>query len=345
MTRRRAPMIRSTLATTFAPGLLALTAACTTAPHDSAADASLLREAAKHFAPLAKAPDAATPIAQLGRALYWDTRLSADGKTSCASCHEARDWGSDRRRFSVDAKGALTSRQSQTVFNSMTQPTLRWNGDRKDGPEQAEGSLTGSLGFPTRDAALQKLKEAGYGERFVSVFAADATPLSTRNYGLAVAAYEATLVTPAPFDRWLQGDARALSRQQKAGLRAFIDAGCAACHNGDNLGGRTYQRFGIVKPYWQATGSEKQDVGRFSVTRNEEDRYVFRVPMLRNIARTAPYFHDGSVEKLEDAVRVMADVQLGRRLDAAVVADIAAFLESLTGDVPANYTPPGGAPR
>lgn len=318
-----------------------ITTACTSASTDATSNAALLRDAKTFFAPLSEAPDPRSPIAELGRALYWDERLSADGRTSCASCHEARDWGADRRRFSVDAKGALTSRHSQTTFNSMTQPTLRWAGDRKDGAEQAEGSLTGSLGFASKEAALQKLNDTGYRVRFGTVFAGDATPLSTRNYGLAVAAYEATLVTPAPFDRFLQGNPRALSARQKAGLRAFIDTGCAACHNGANLGGHAYQRFGVTKPYWLATGSEKQDPGRFSFTRREEDRYVFRVPMLRNIVRTAPYFHDGSVAKLDEAVRIMADLQLGRALDAATVAGIVAFLESLTGDVPANYAPPG----
>lgn len=342
MTRQFVARSRTFMGTLAAGAIAMAAAACTTAA-DSSADAALLADARAQFAPLRNAPDASAPIVELGRALYWDTRVSLDGKTSCASCHEARDWGSDSRRFSVDAKGALTSRQSQTVFNSMTQPTLRWAGDRKDGADQAEGSLTGSLGFASRDAALQKLREVGYADRFVTAFPGDATPFSTRNYGLAVAAYEATLVTPAPFDRYLQGDPRALSRQQKAGLRAFIDSGCAGCHNGDNLGGRMYMRFGIVKPYWQATGSEKQDVGRYSVTRKEEDRYVFRVPMLRNISRTAPYFHDGSVARLEDAVRIMADVQLGRTLEPQVAADITAFLESLTGSVPANYAPPGGS--
>jgi cytochrome c peroxidase len=136
-----------------------------------------------------------------------------------------------------------------------------------------------------------------------------------------------------------------LSARQKTGLRTFISTGCAGCHNGANLGGTMFQRFGLVKDYWLETGSEKPDQDRFAVTKKEEDRYVFRVAMLRNVAKTAPYFHDGSIERLDRAVRVMASVQLGRTLDDATVADIVSFLESLAGEVPPNYAPPGKQPE
>jgi cytochrome c peroxidase len=309
------------------------------------ADEALRREAAALFGTL-KAPAAsASPQAQLGRELFWDTRASADGKTACASCHPARDWGADRRRFSPDARGALTSRHSPTVFNSMNQPTLRWLGDRKSGADQAEGSLTGSLGFASKEAGMAKLAELGYPEKFRTAFAGEADALTSGNYGRALEAYQATLVTPAAFDRFLAGDDRALDERQKAGLRRFIATGCAGCHNGVNIGGNTFQKFGLTKDYWLETGAEKPDVGRFAMTKKEEDRYVFRVPMLRNVAKTAPYFHDGSVERLDRAVRVMATLQLGRTLDDAAVAEIVSFLEALTGDVPANYAPPGKQPE
>jgi cytochrome c peroxidase len=134
-----------------------------------------------------------------------------------------------------------------------------------------------------------------------------------------------------------------LSDRQKAGLRTFISTGCAGCHNGVNFGGTMYQKFGLIRDYWAETGSDKPDAGRYSVTRKDEDRYMFRVAMLRNITKTAPYFHDGSVETLDRAVRVMGSVQLGRQLDDATVAAIVSFLETLTGDVPSNYAPPGRA--
>ncbi|GIL05690.1 MAG: cytochrome-c peroxidase [Betaproteobacteria bacterium] len=301
-------------------------------------------EAAKRFGRIE--PVAAAPSAQieLGRALYWDTRLSADGKTACASCHSAYDWGADRRSASIDARGNPTRRNSPTVFNALRQPMLRWLGDRGSGAEQAEGSITGSMGFRAKDEILPLLRQSDYEAAFRAAFPGEAEPVSTRNYGRAIAAYEATLVTPAPFDRYLGGDAAVLTARQKAGLRLFIERGCAGCHAGALLGGSAWMRFGVVKDYWLATGSARIDEGRYAITRKEEDRYVFRVPMLRNIAKTAPYFHDGSVPTLEAAVRVMASVQLGQTLGDDEAAAIVAFLESLAGDVPANYAPPAQRP-
>jgi len=287
----------------------------------------------------------ASPQVELGRELFWDTRLSADGKTACASCHFARDWGADRRRFSPDARGALTSRHSPTVFNAMTQPMVRWLNDRKSGADQAEGSITGSMGFPSKDAGVAKMSELDYLPKFKRAFPQDEKPMSAANYGQAISAYQATLVTPAPFDRFLAGDDRALSERQKAGMRRFIATGCSGCHNGANLGGHMLMKFGVTKDYWTETGSEKPDAGRFAVTKKEEDRYVFRVPMLRNVAKTAPYFHDGSVERLDRAVKIMASVQLGRTLTDTETGEIVAFLGSLTGEVPANYAPPGKRPE
>jgi len=323
--------------------LLGITAAMVM--NSSSADEALRQQAAALFGEIKAYTGAASPQAELGRSLFWDTRASADGKTACASCHPARDWGADRRRFSPDARGAPTSRHSPTVFNSMTQPMLRWLGDRKSGADQAESSLTGSMGFASKEAGMARLAELDYSLKFRAAFPDDAQPLSPTNYARALAAYQATLTTPAGFDRFLAGDDRALDDRQKAGLRTFISTGCAGCHNGTNFGGTMFQKFGVTKDYWLETKSEKPDVGRFAVTKNEQDRYVFRVPMLRNVAKTAPYFHDGSVERLDQAVRIMASVQLGRELDDAALADITAFLESLSGEVPANYAPPGQRPE
>jgi cytochrome c peroxidase len=306
------------------------------------ADEPLRREAASLFGRVqAGAVSSASPEARLGRALFWDTRVSLDGKTACASCHAAGDWGADRRPFSIDARGEATSRHSPTVFNSMSQPALRWLGDRRSGADQAEGSLTGSMGFASKQEGVARLAKLDYLPAFRAAYPQEPEPLSARNYGRALEAYEATLVTPAPFDRFLGGDDRALNGRQKAGLRAFIATGCAGCHNGPLLGGTEFRRFGVVKDYWTETGSKTVDVGRFAATKKEEDRYVFRVPMLRNVAKTAPYFHDGSVDSLERAVRVMGAVQLGRTLDDATVNSIVAFLGSLSGQVPAHYAPPG----
>ncbi len=326
-------------------GPLAWAALC--AAGTAAAADTLRQDALGIFAPIEAPSPAAlsSPDNRLGRALFWDTRISLDGRTACASCHPASDWGADRRPASIDARGAPTSRHSPTIFNSMTQPSLRWLGDRKDGADQAEGSMTGSMGFASKQAALDKLRELGYEAAFRAAYPGDAEPMSARNYGRALAAYQASLTTPAPFDRYLAGDEGALNDTQKEGLRTFMAAGCTACHNGPLLGGTMMRKFGLLKDYWTETGSKKPDAGRFAITSKEEDRYVFRVPMLRNVAKTAPYFHDGSVETLDRAVRVMGAVQLGRSLDDATTRSIVAFLESLSGEVPAHYAPPEAARR
>lgn len=306
-----------------------------------------LREQAQVL--LGKLPDVPAealdaPETKLGRALFWDVRVSLDGETACANCHLAEDWGADRRQFSVDARGKLTARHSQTVFNSMPQSSLRWTGDRESGMHQAERSLTGSMGFDSAEAAVAALKRVGYETAFREAYPDDAEPVSPANYGRALQAYQETLVTPAALDRFLAGDDDAMSAEQKAGLKAFLHVGCANCHHGELLGGQSIEKFGVFKEYWTATGSEKHDVGRFEVTGDEADRYKFRVPMLRNIAKTAPYFHDGSVAKLEDAVQIMADVQLGSRLDDQDAAAIVAFFDALTGQVPSHFSAPDEFP-
>jgi cytochrome c peroxidase len=305
------------------------------------ANDALRESAAKLFGRLEPAPASAVAgkEAALGRLLFWDERLSADGKTACASCH--RDHGADRRPASIDAKGNPTGRHSPTVFNALAQPAgLRWLADRRDAVMLAEGLISGPLGFASKQAGVDRLAEVGYGEAFRSAYPDEPHPLNATNYGRALAAYQATLVTPAPFDRWLAGDDRALDRRQKNGLKAFIETGCAGCHDGALFGGRSMAKFGATADYWIETGSAKRDPGRFAMTTKEEDRNVFRVPMLRNVARTAPYFHDGSVDSLDRAVRIMGKLQLGRTLDEATVAAIVAFLESLSGEAPAHFSPP-----
>lgn len=310
-----------------------------------AADALLARAQAE-FSPLTAPGQTAleTPLATLGRALFWDARLSADARTACVSCHQPADWGADHRRFSPDARGKTTARNSQTVFNALLQPSLRWTGDRRSGAHQAERSLTGSMGFAAATDVIPLLQKHGYEPAFRRAFPADPSPVSPANYAAALAAYQATLITPAPFDRYLAGDTAALSARQRTGLRLFMDTGCADCHSGTLLGGTSLKQFGLKKDYWLATGSEKPDTGLHETTKDEADRYKFRVSPLRNIARTGPYFHDGSVSDLPKAVQIMAEVQLGNRLSEEDAAAITDFLGTLTGNIPAHYAPPGQAP-
>ena len=318
--------------------ILVLAAALCAAP--SIADDALRAEAQRRFGIVAPAQSPGAPAAELGRALFWDHRVSADGKTACASCHSNADWGGDSRRVPVDARGKPMPRNSPTVFNALGQPALRWLADRKSGAELAEGLITGPLGFAAKPDAVERLHALGYEKQLRVAFPADAQPVSPANYARALEAYQATLATPAPFDRFLAGDDRALAPREQAGLKKFIAAGCAGCHGGPLLGGASVQKFGLARDYWTETGSKTIDPGLFAVTKKEEDRYRFRVPMLRNVAKTAPYFHDGSVERLERAVQVMAATQLGQDMDEATAGDIAAFLGSLTGEQPAHFAPP-----
>ena len=283
--------------------------------------------------------------AVLGQALFWDIRLSFDGKTACASCHFRANWGADSRSLSINARGSLTSRHAQTVFNSQdAQVGLRWLGDRPSGADQAMGSITGSMGFANRDEIILLLIQNGYSDLFKVAFPGDPDPVSAANYGQALEAYQKTLRTPAAFDQWLGGDDSAMSGLQVRGLQRFISTGCAGCHNGPLLGGNTLQRFGIAGDYWERTGSQKIDTGLMTVTKNEKDRNVFRVQPLRNVAGTSPYFHDGSVADLKMATDIMARVQLGKVLGDEVLDELVAFQQALTGAVPQNFAPPEGVP-
>jgi len=302
----------------------------------------LLKEAQANFGVVTAraSEELENPLVALGQHLFWDERLSANGKIACASCHAANAWGADSERFSIDAKEKPTKRHSQTVLNAMLQPNLRWTGDRKSGAHQAEKSLTGSMGFANADDVVELLKTHGYESMFQDAFPATDSPVSPAHYAKAIEAYEATLNTPAALDRFLGGQLDALTEEQKSGLRQFLSIGCADCHSGKLLGGEGLEKFGVHQDYWKATGSKQQDAGLFESSNQEEDKYRFRVSMLRNIEKTGPYFHDGSVASLEQAVRVMAKVQLDRELDDQQTQSLVAFLSALTGDIPRNYSNP-----
>ena len=187
------------------------------------------------------------------------------------------------------------------------------------------------------------MRALGYQKLFEEAFPNEKEPVSSENWAIAIGAYERTLLTPAPFDRYLKGDKRAISADAKAGLDKFISYGCAGCHNGSTVGGQSFQKFGLTEDYWKATGSVEmpqlkgRDMGKFHDTGKEEDKWIFKVPQLRNVAMTPPYFHDGSVATLDDAVRVMARLQLGRQLADEDVKQIVAFLGTLTGEVPKQF--------
>jgi len=292
------------------------------------------------------APDITRPVVVLGQALFWDTRLSLDGQTSCASCHIQENAGSDPRPFSINARGVLTSMHSLTVFNAQASSAgLRWFADRASGSEQAIGSITGSMGFASREDILPALESAQYEGAFRQAFPDEDDPVSIANYGKALEEYQRTLRTPAAFDAWLQGSNSALSVLQRQGLQHFLTLGCASCHSGPLLGGESLQRFGVFADYASLTGSAAPHEGLGSVTGNPQDKFRFRVPPLRNVAATAPYFHDGSVSELARSIDILARVQLGLALDADTIASLEAFLHSLTGAIPVNFAPPAQWPE
>ncbi len=310
-----------------------------------AADEDLLEQARRVFKPLPNvmaSPD--NPITPekvaLGRLLFFEPRVSLDGTVSCSRCHQPGLYATDGLPKPIGALHRVNPRNSPTVFNAALEFREHWRGDRESVEDQATQALIGppSFGNPSYEAAMAKLKAiAPYPALFARAFPEDKDPVTPQNWGKAIGAYERTLVTPAPFDAYLRGDASALSADAKAGLREFMQAGCAACHNGVGVGGGMFQKFGVVEDYWKETKSPEPDKGRFEVTHNQADLYVFKVPVLRNVARTPPYFHDGSVATLTEAVRIMGKVQLGKALSDDQVSRIVAFLDSLTGNIPPDF--------
>ncbi|MGJ0506130.1 MAG: cytochrome-c peroxidase [Methylocystis sp.] len=325
-----------------------LIAAAIAAPAAGASEAKKLLDDAKAvFQPISAAPAPKDPLQaariDLGRRLFFEPRVSMDGNVSCSHCHLPDKQGSDGLPKSIGVFGKENPRNAPTVFNASLNFRQHWRGDRDSLEEQAEKSLLGpaSFGNPDQATAMGKLKEAPeYSAAFAKAFPGDKEPISSKNWGVAIAAFERTLLTPSKFDAFLGGDAKALSPQEQAGLRKFIDTGCAGCHNGAGIGGGAFQKFGVAEDYWKETGVANPDKGRADVTKNDADLYVFKVPSLRNVAKTAPYFHDGSVADLTRAVKIMGKTQLGATLSDQDAADIVAFLGALTGAVPANYKGP-----
>jgi cytochrome c peroxidase len=277
---------------------------------------------------------------ELGRKLFFDPRISVDGTVSCARCHQPALYGTDGLAKSHGALDRLNPRRAPTVLNVALHFKAHWRGDRVNVEDQAERALIGppSFGNPDYASTMAKLKAIpGYQEIFQRVFPGESDPVTASNCGKAIGAFERTLVTPSRFDEFLAGKRDSLSEVERRGMREFINIGCASCHNGPIIGGGSFEKFGVVDDFWKVTGSKEHDRGRFDVTQDAKDMYVFKVPGLRNVAMTPPYFHDGSVSTLPDAVRVMAKLQLDENISEQQTSDIVAFLKSLTGKLPENF--------
>jgi cytochrome c peroxidase len=328
-------------------------AGCQSSSPDQKGDAlastsdALILSARGQFKPLPEGPGqiagiTVTPeLVALGNMLYSDPRLSASHTIACAACHSLGLGGADARSTSLGHRWQHGGRNSPTVLNTVYNTAQFWDGRAKDLTEQAAGPVSNpiEMAMPA-DQVIPTLKSIpGYAELFAKAFPGDKDPIRMVNVQTAIAAFEATLVTPnAPFDRFLKGDAQALGQAERRGLKSFIDNGCAACHNGVNMGGGMYAKFGVASPP-AADLLPPGDLGRFAITKVEADRYSYKVPTLRNIALTAPYFHTGKVWGLDEAVTVMAKTQLGRTLPQQEVSDVVAFLRSLTGDQPKTNVP------
>jgi len=287
---------------------------------------------------------------ELGKILYFDPRLSSTGTVSCNSCHNVMLGGEDNRAFSMGVHGKLGGRSAPTVWNSAFNSVQFWDGRADSLEAQAEGPVTAGveMGMKNWAKVVARLKSIpGYAIAFQSAFGEDAV-ISKENATKAIAAYERTLITPnSPYDRFVKGDETAMSKQQIRGMNTFAQTGCASCHSGAAFNGPTmpagsgfYVNFPTFSdsPYVEQYDLLK-DKGRGEVTQNSADDHKYKIPVLRNIALTAPYFHNGSVKNLDEAVRVMAKVQLNKTLSADEVTDIAAFLNALTGEFPKQTFP------
>ncbi len=302
---------------------------------------ALIKKASQILGPLPSSmPSEENPITpekvKLGKMLFYEPRISVDGTVSCSKCHPIALYAADGLKKSVGHDCKENPRNDPTVLNAASQISEHWIGNRKSVEDQAKQSVTGppAFGMPSNEVVEKILR--GYKEYeilFKAAFPADKEPVTVDNFAKAIGAFERTLVTPASFDAFLKGNKGALSAEQKKGLGTFMEQGCAGCHNSPYVGGQVYQKFGLFEPYQKYTKSEKVDEGRYAVTKNDSDKYVFKVPILRNVAMTAPYFHDGSVDKLAEAVWIMGKIQLGKDLSKEQVQDIVSFLKALTGKI------------
>ena len=278
----------------------------------------------------------------LGRMLYYDTRLSRSQKLSCNSCHKLDRYGVDNEPTSSGHNGQRGDRNSPTVYNAAGHVAQFWDGRAANVEEQAKGPVLNpvEMAMPAEKHVVAVIKSMPeYVTAFKAAFPQDKEPVSYDNIARAIGAFERKLVTPSRWDKFLAGDQNALTDEEKAGFNKFVETGCQTCHMGAYVGGSMFQKLGAVKPY-----PDQSDPGRFKITKNEGDRMVFKVPSLRNVAKTAPYYHSGKVASLETAVAEMADYQLGKQLKPEEVKAIIAWLAALTGEIPTDYVQPPELP-
>lgn len=273
---------------------------------------------------------------ELGKKLWFDPRLSRSGFISCNSCHNLSTGGSDNLPTSIGHNWQEGPINSPTVLNSSLSLAQFWDGRAANLQEQAGGPISNPVEMAsTHVLALDVISSIPqYRQAFAEIY--DTSKITIENVTDAIAVFEETLVTPnSRFDLWLKGDDSALSEQELVGYQTFKNIGCVACHNGAAAGGTSFQRMGVIKPYETTNPAE----GRSAVTGKDTDRFSFKVPTLRNVELTYPYFHDGAYWELEKAVDIMGQLQLGRELKEDEIDNIVAFLKTLTGDQPSFTLP------
>jgi len=271
----------------------------------------------------------------LGRQLYFETRISKGAKMSCNSCHKLDTFGQDNLPFSPGHEGKLGGRSSPPTYNAALHIAQFWDGRAPTVEEQAKGPVLNpvEMGAPSEDFVIQVLKSMPeYVASFKAAFPGEADPVTYNNFGKAVGAFERKLLTPGKWDAFLKGNKEALSAEEKKGFATFAKTGCVTCHNGAGVGGHMFQKLGLVKE-WPGL----KDNGRSDVTKNEGEKHFFKVPSLRNITETGPYLHDGSVKSLEEMVKMMAEYQLAKQLTDEEVSSIVTFLKALKGTPDAEY--------
>lgn len=287
--------------------------------------------------PLPASADATPPASAdrvaLGRMLYFEARLSKNHDVSCNSCHSLAAYGVDGQSTSEGHKKQRGGRNAPTVLNAAIHFRQFWDGRAADVEEQAIGPIQNPIEMASDEkrtiATLTSMPE--YVDAFKKAFPGDKSPITLANVGIAIGAYERKLLTPSRLDKLLGGDDAAMSDDEKAGALLFVQTGCATCHMGAGVGGSMYQKAGLVKPW-----PNQKDQGRFEMSKQEADKMMFKVPSLRNVEKTGPYFHDGATTSLDDAVRTMARHQLGKELTDDQVKSIVTFLKSLTAPPPAD---------
>ena len=298
------------------------------------------------------APDVTITPAQiaLGRKLYHEPVLSNGHDVSCNTCHPLNAYGADGRKVSLGDLGHAGERNAPSVYNSAGQIAQFWDGRSPSVEAQAKGPVLNpaEMAMPDSAAVLAHMRESPeYVRDFAAAFPNEKQPITYDNVGRAIGAFERGLVTPSRWDRYLHGDSAAITPAEVRGFTTFVRVGCSSCHAGPYVGGQSFQKLGRITPW-----PDLRDSGRITVTKQPSDLYVFKVAVLRNVERTGPYFHDGSVASLDSAILLMGRHQLGRELTAEQIASIRAWLGTLTGELPAAYiaAPPrpelrGGTPK